>query len=444
MATELRRRLGALPQLRDLPSVSIVVLSRDGADQLRTLLSGLVHRTDYQPFELVLVDNGSSDDSLAMLREADTPFPVSTIENRDNATFSDGCNQGAAVASGELLLFLNNDIEPFEAGWLHELVACFERSRAGLVGATLLQRDDTRRFSHGLSVQQRGTLIEDDAGVLRSAYRDQGVDPLGEGLGVDVESVAVSGACCMIARETFDAIGGFTPGYRYGGEDTDLALKVRAAGDRVLCSGRAFAIHPAGVTLGTVAAETRRAWTAVNRRLLTERWGPRAWREYELDRLTGGGVWTTPSDSPHDGATLDAALAVSFCLMAEGDWATGPLGGIVDGLRAELVSRRHRCLSLAGPGVDEPESLTYDVVVHAGADAPHVVNPSQFNVLWSTGGPEGASVEACGCDMVFAAAPEPHGVDTLAERLIDATLSRMAEIEFPTRIPSEYTTKPRR
>ena len=95
---------------------------------------------------------------------------------------------------------------------------------------------------------------------------------------MDVESVAVSGACCLIERELFERVGGFEHGYLYGGEDTDLALEVRARGRRVICSGRSLVVHAANSTLAGVEDGMRRDWTINNRRLLAERWGPRGWR----------------------------------------------------------------------------------------------------------------------------------------------------------------------
>ena len=127
----------------------------------------------------MLVDNGSSDESLDLARAAETPFAISIVANSRNEAFADACNQGAELASGKLLLFLNNDIEPFERGWLRELVACLRQTGAGIAGATLIEREERGRFEHGFAVQQRGIVFRDDAGTMRSAYRGHGADPLG-------------------------------------------------------------------------------------------------------------------------------------------------------------------------------------------------------------------------------------------------------------------------
>ncbi|HMJ73585.1 MAG TPA: glycosyltransferase [Solirubrobacterales bacterium] len=275
LATEIRDRLGSAPDLADFPLVSIVVLNRDGVVHLRRLLAGLIEHTDYRRLELVIVDNGSSDESLELVRSVDAPFPISIVANAHNESFSDACNQGAELAGGELLLFLNNDIEPFERGWLGELLGCLRESGAGAVAATLLCQDDEHEldFSHGYGVQHRGLTfaIEGDRAVpVLRGWED---DPLDEALGEDVECDAVAAACLLVEKSTFGEVGGFTTGYFYGCEDVDFCLKLRAAGMRVVCSGRSLAIHHPASSRREVPFKLAHETKLANRRLLWSRWG---------------------------------------------------------------------------------------------------------------------------------------------------------------------------
>lgn len=281
LATEIRRRLGPSPKSIACPFVSIVVLNRDGAPRLRRLFRGLIEHTEYPSLELIVVDNGSSDDSLEYLRSVEAPFPVAVVANDRNVSFSDACNQGAKVAGGKLLLLMNNDVEPFEAGWLRELVGCLRATGAGAVAATLLCRDEEHRrdFAHGYGVQHRGLELVEEDGRAVPALRGWEDDPLDEGLGEDLECEALAAACLLIARTSYEAVGGFSPGYFYGCEDVDLCLKLRAAGMRLVCSGRSIAIHHPASTRRTVEFDKARERKLANRRLLWERWGPR------LDRL---------------------------------------------------------------------------------------------------------------------------------------------------------------
>jgi len=205
LAAEIRRRLGPSTGPPRCPAVSIVVLNRDGAERLRRLLHGLAERTDYPDFELIVVDNASSDDSLDLLRSVEAPFPISILANAHNESFSDACNQGAERARGELLLFLNNDVEPFEPGWLRELVACLQDTGAGAVSATLLCRDAEHKaaFTHGYGVQHRGLRFCEEDGMIHPVLAGWEADPLDEQVGVDMKCSALAAACLMLTREAF-------------------------------------------------------------------------------------------------------------------------------------------------------------------------------------------------------------------------------------------------
>jgi O-antigen biosynthesis protein len=278
LETEIRDRLGPSPELPTWPLVSIVVLNRDGEEHLRRLLAGLVEHTDYPGLELIVADNGSSDGSLDFLRTVEAPFPISILVNPHNESFSDANNQGAAQAAGELVLFLNNDIEPFEPGWLRELVSCHCESGAGAVAATLVcpDHEHSRDFPLGYGVQHRGLAFARGEGEhLVPVLRGWEEDPLDAALGEDLECDAIAAACLLIPPTTFAQIGGFTHGYHYGCEDVDLCLKLRAAGKSVVCSGRSILIHRPVSTRRTIPYEEARRTKQANLELLWRRWGPR-------------------------------------------------------------------------------------------------------------------------------------------------------------------------
>jgi GT2 family glycosyltransferase len=433
LATAIRRRLGAPPEL-SWPRVSVVVLNRDGAPLLRRLATGLVEQTDYPDLELILVDNASTDDSLDFIRSAEVPFPISILANAHNESFSHACNQGAELASGELLLFLNNDVELFEPGWLRELVACLlAQPDVGAVAPTLLE--PAAGSSSGYRVHQRGLRTRDKAGVLVPAFRDHHMDPLGSGLGVNVESAALAAACLLIDRADFESVEGFTSGYWYGPEDVDLALKLRDRGLSSASSGRSLVIHPPGSTLKTVDREQRLAWIEGNRRLFLERWGPRLRREYELDRLAGTGVWAEPDDgdSIPASATRAELEAFGFCLQASGfGAAAGPAGELVE-LADALRARGYRCLVARNAAVGDLAPLEYDIAVYLRGPQRYVPRPAQLNVLWCVGRlDELSGIECSTYDLVLS--PTSRGASSLAAELLEAVQTRAAEIGFRTRI----------
>ena len=376
LGAEVRRRLGPAPKWDDWPLVSIVVLNRDGAPMLRRLLRGLIEQTEYPRVELILVDNGSGDDSLDFARRVEAPFPISILANPHNESFSDACNQGAELASGELLLFLNNDIEPFEPGWLRELVACQGESGAGAVAATLVCLDEEHdaSFRHGYGVQHRGLGFREEEGMLVPALLGWEADPLDRRLGEDVERQAVAAACVIVGREAFERVGGFSHGYVYGAEDVDLCLKLRAAGLKVLLSGRSIAIHHPVSTRRAAPFEQERARKLANRLVLWERWGPQLRREYELARMGGEGEWPA-----------------GCCVKAADPDSVPDLGAA----GATLEASGYRFLLLAGDRAEDPIGLNYEVAVHVHGRVRYLPKPGQLNVLWISGGRDDLRATEC-------------------------------------------------
>lgn len=338
LAERTRKRLEAIPEQRVWPSVSIIILNRDGRPHLGRLFSGLRDQTDYPNLEIVLVDNGSTDDSVEFVGSLETGCPIKVVRNEHNKSFSEANNQGFEEASGELLLFLNNDTEPFESGWLKELVSSLSSSGAAAAGAYLLypgghgqQRDS------GYEVQHRGIRFRRAAAGTPLAFNVGGEDALADYLGSDAACPAATAACLLIYGEAFRSVGGFSPGYRYGAEDVDLGLKLTRTGHRVISSGRSVILHREFGTQETEGRDFQRINRTHNRRLFLERWGPALDRELSLDRLGSEAFWsdkrahvaiTVTSNDPNDGY---------------GDWYTGhEIGDALDkrGWRVSYVQQK--------------------------------------------------------------------------------------------------------
>jgi GT2 family glycosyltransferase/spore maturation protein CgeB len=313
LAVEIRDRLGAVPILDSWPPVSIVVVNRDGRRHLEWLLAGLREATDYPAFELVVVDNGSSDDSIAFLEGTEEPFAVIVEPTGENLSFSSANARGAARAAHDLLLFLNNDIEPFESGWLRELVAA-HAGGADAVGATLLHVEEVAAEP---TVQHRAIRFRSEHGLVRGYNHGDGDGLFGDDFGLELRAPAVTAACLLISRETYDRVGGFREDFRYGSEDIDLGLTLSAAGDTVVGSGRAVLYHRESSTQRREGRDFMRVNREINRRVLHERWGPRLRRDYRLARLAGDPEWT-------DGAGPHLAITVTSTDVADGwgDWYT--------------------------------------------------------------------------------------------------------------------------
>ncbi len=216
--------------------VSIVIPNRDAADVLTQCVHGLLHETDYPHCEIVIVDNGSTDSRvLDLYRSLTSTGKGIVVPFNGPFNFSAACNAGAAAAHGDLLLFLNNDVEVIQPDWLEELVRWAERPEIGVVGAKLLFPDRTIQhagvvFGLGLVGHIFSRAPEGTSGPFGSteSYRNY---------------LAVTGACQMMRREVFQKLGGFDERLRLSFSDVLLCMKAWDAGYRVMYTPHARLIH---------------------------------------------------------------------------------------------------------------------------------------------------------------------------------------------------------
>jgi GT2 family glycosyltransferase/spore maturation protein CgeB len=352
LAEQLRDRLGPSPKRAGWPRVSVIVPTRDGRHHLELLYEGLVAHTDYPELEVVIVDNASTDDSLSYLRGLDAPFPLRVIENEENLSFAEANARGAERATGELLLFLNNDVEAFEPGWLKELVCALDVEGVAAVGATLLHPEDLSTDDGSTPlVQHRAIRFRWQDGMVKAFNCGDGEGLWDAAFGLELRASAVTAACMLMGRETFERVGGFGGGYRYGTEDVDLGLRLLVSGGTTVGVGRAVLVHRESSSQNRASREFRRMNRQANRRLFLERWGPQVVREYRLGRLRRDRFWTD-GQGPHVAITL-TSLAVED---GWGDWYSGhEIGDALAGLgwRVTYVQRK------GDQWYDLPDDLEY-------------------------------------------------------------------------------------
>ena len=306
----------------DGPLVSIIILTRDGVDHLRRLLPAL-DRLTYRTFEVIVVDNGSSDDTTRYLRELQPTYDLRVVRNEENRSFSAGNAQGEAIARGELLLLLNNDTEPISTDFLgHMVETMLAADDIGLVGARLVFPRRSGRVTGppttapDLTLQHRGTHFETLDGVVRARNLGMGEDPDSPAARAVRELAAVTAACALVRRSAWQAVGGLSEAYEYGMEDVDFCLALRAAGWRIMYDGRAVLWHDESRTRRQEESDARGQRQERNRAIFNGRWGPRLFREVVLDRLAGGHAWS--EDPLHVGITvMRAEESAGF-----GEWYT--------------------------------------------------------------------------------------------------------------------------
>lgn len=214
------------PPPDDAPEVSVCIVNWNCVDLLRRCLQSVYDQPQGVRFEVIVVDNASTDGAADMV-EAEFPQVV-LVRNRDNRGFSRGNNQAAAVARGKYLFFLNNDTAlPPET--LGEFVSFARRNPGvGMVGPRLRGIDG----NHQISYRTRPTLgallhrisILRWTGLFRKAYYRYRRDTF-EPDGIRPVEVLM-GAAVFLPREVFEASGRWDERYRFGGEDIDLSTQV--------------------------------------------------------------------------------------------------------------------------------------------------------------------------------------------------------------------------
>lgn len=210
-------------------SASIVIPVRGQAPVTRQCLENLA-RYAARDVELIVVDDGSDDETSAVL--GDYAPAIRVIPHETSLGFAVSCNDGAAAAGGEYVIFLNNDTRG-EPGWLERLVEYADaHDDVAAVGSRLLTQAGT--------VQHAGIVICHDL-MPRHVYR---------GFSGDHPAVrrsraftAVTGACMLVRRAAFEDVGGFDPAFVNGFDDVDLCLRLRARGGDVHYCAESTLVH---------------------------------------------------------------------------------------------------------------------------------------------------------------------------------------------------------
>lgn len=226
------------------PAVSILVLNWNGRDFLSRYLPPLTQLDYPGPYEIVLVDNGSTDDSIDFTQ---ANFPdVRLIANGENLGFSRGINRGMQPATSDVIVWLNTDVE-VRPDWLMELVRPLVTDKTiGITGAKL-------HFGDGRTLQHAGAMLEYPLAIGRHRFYKQPDSGQADEL---CDVVYVTGAALAVRREVLDAIGlldeAFSPFYY---EEVDFCRRAVQAGFRVVYVPTAVAIHHESLSIGSMSEQ---------------------------------------------------------------------------------------------------------------------------------------------------------------------------------------------
>ena len=241
------------------PQTSIIIPVFNQAMHTLTCLRALAEHPALAASEILVIDDGSSDQTAEWMAQVEG---LQFHRRSQNGGFIAACNDGAARARGEVLVFLNNDTMP-QPGWLDALLECFDADpQVGLVGAQLLYPDGR--------LQEAGGVVFADGSAWNYGRFESPQDPRFASLR---DADYCSGAALAIPRALFESIGGFdtryAPAYY---EDTDLAFAVRASGKRVLYQPASRVVHLEGITGGTDTSTGPKAYQLRNRGIFADKW----------------------------------------------------------------------------------------------------------------------------------------------------------------------------
>jgi glycosyltransferase involved in cell wall biosynthesis len=249
------------------PRVSILIPTRDQQKILSVCINSIVKKTSYPNYEIIVLDNGSVepqtleyfktfDGNKIRVERIDIPFNFSRINNL-----------GVPKANGELILFLNNDIEVTDGEWLSEMVSQKMRPGVGVVGARLYYPNGTL---------QHGGVVFGIGGIAGHSHKGRWRGDPGNWGKIALPSTfsAVTGACLLTSKKLFEEVGGFNEkDLPIQFNDLDLCLKIGATGQRCVYTPFAELIHHESLSRGYEVRPQDRARDESERAYMKKTWG---------------------------------------------------------------------------------------------------------------------------------------------------------------------------
>jgi GT2 family glycosyltransferase len=252
---------------RERPMVSIVIPTRDQLLSLQKCLDSIFHKTDYQTYEVIVIDNETNDhetlEFLASLRKRDGVH-VERIEGGFN--YSRLNNRGVELSRGSLIALLNNDVEVINDDWLSEMVSRAMQPKVAMVGARLWYPNGT--IQHGGVILGAGGIAGHallglrrfQPGYFARAHLAQNVS-------------AVTTACAVVRRDAYMQIGGFNEDLAVTFNDVDFCLRLREAGYWIVWTPHAELIHHESASRGSDESAPKQVRFLAEVDYMKSKWG---------------------------------------------------------------------------------------------------------------------------------------------------------------------------
>jgi glycosyltransferase involved in cell wall biosynthesis len=256
------------------PLVSFVIPTRDNAALLQRCIESIRERTDYPSIEIIIVDNGSTKTkTVEFLRAMEEKKIALVVRDAGQFNFSRLSNHGAARVTGEILAFMNDDVEAEESGWLREMVSQVVRPEVGAVGARLWYPDGTL---------QHGGVIVGVGGVAGVAYHrfPRGHPGYFNRLWLQQNYSALTAACMLIRKNVFAEVGRFDEEHLgVSFNDVDLCLELRKRGFENVWTPYANLIHRESSSRGHPSTPDQHQQFLREATYMQQKWGAELLRD---------------------------------------------------------------------------------------------------------------------------------------------------------------------
>lgn len=211
------------------PRISFIVAVHNCLDLTRSMIRSLEETVDLSNHELILIDDASNPETAKFIQNLEAPYQ--TLRNETNLGFSASNNKAARQATGDYLVFLNNDLE-LTPNWLEPMLELErELPKIGAVG-NIQKNVQTGLIDHA-------GIFFDPTGMPTHAWKNRKRFPKGDWK----ERSAITAACLLIRRSLFEEMNGFDESYRNGMEDVDLCVRLRKAGYRLVVAHKSVIRH---------------------------------------------------------------------------------------------------------------------------------------------------------------------------------------------------------
>ena len=230
--------------------ISVVIPSKDHPEVLDLCLKTLINTKGNEEIEIIIVDNGSCEEARLEYEKMEVKYGFNYIFEPMEFNFSKMCNLGAEAACGEYILFLNDDIEAIEEGWLSKMRTHSAKSHVGAVGAKLYY-PESKTIQHAgvtnllLGPVHKLQFLEDN----RSYYDGRNI--------FDRNILAVTAACLMVRKEVFEECGGFSDDLAVAFNDVELCFRIYKAGFYNVQCNSAVLFHHESLSRGNDESEEK-------------------------------------------------------------------------------------------------------------------------------------------------------------------------------------------